>query len=151
LSFRERISNYSDFVCELINLKIDIDTEYGQETEWQYQADHSHPKKKVVKKGEDTIIQKTIIGEAVGGNCWNDNPAEYHAIDLNKRLDFIYLEKIINNFCPNISYKKYRKLWENLVHEEEETEREYYGNYTNYHIFRIDVKDLYNFLKENNE
>lgn len=89
------------------------------------------------------IIQKHISGGATGGNCWGDE-AKYFSNDRNAE-PFIPLDNILKSTAPDISYLKYKEI-ENLIVEGEDCDREYYGNYTNYDIYSLDIEKLYEAL-----
>ena len=56
------------------------------------------------------------------------------------------LELVLMELKPNISFLQYR-LIEGLIHNNEETEREYYGNSTEWKIEYIKLSDLYEALE----
>lgn len=89
------------------------------------------------------IIQKHEEGGAQGGNCWGDSARHYS----NKRNaePFAPLDIILKETKPTISYLDYKEI-EKLIIEDSMTDREYYGNYTEYTLFKIDIEKLYDKL-----
>ncbi len=86
------------------------------------------------------IIQKHETGGASGGNCWGDSAERY---SNSKSEDaFKPLDTILTKVCPNITYLKYREI-ESLLMEDQDSDREYYGNYTNYTTYTLDIGKLY--------
>jgi hypothetical protein len=101
-------------------------------------------------KGEDSftiengnIVQKHVSGGAEGGNCWGDE-ARYFSNNSGPQK-FIPLDNILKAVAPEISYLKYKEI-EDLIVEGEDCDREYYGNYTDYTTFSLDIEKLYDTL-----
>ena len=89
------------------------------------------------------VIQKHITGGAEGGNCWGDEARRFH--NYNSVQPFLPLDNILKAVNPEISYLKYKEI-ESLIVSDEENEYEYYGNHTNYDIFVLDIRKLYDTL-----
>ena len=53
----------------------------------------------------------------------------------------------LEQLIPNITYLQYKKI-SNLIHESEDSEKEYYGNRTDWKIIYIILSDLINFLNK---
>ena len=90
------------------------------------------------------LYTRYITGGADGGNCWGDGAQYFYSDppkDKWKVLD-LYLKK----FHPDISYLQYKDI-DDLIHSNENTEWEYYGNYTEYTIEYIVVEELEELLK----
>lgn len=92
---------------------------------------------------EDIIIQEHVSCGASGGNCWG-NDAQ-HFSNSKSAQEFIPLDRILKSSCPNISYLKYKEI-QSMIKEDYRTDREYYGNYTEYEVYKLDIKELYNWL-----
>jgi hypothetical protein len=56
------------------------------------------------------------------------------------------LDIVLKKIKPDLTYLEYREL-EELIKTNEETDREYYGNSTDYKIEYIILSDLYKTLK----
>lgn len=85
-------------------------------------------------------------GGVGGGNCWGGEPRPYSNDEAEP--EWKSLVEILDHFCPNISYLKYRFLM-TLVTSDSYCESEYYGNSRNYAVKLLKLQDLYNFLVEN--
>lgn len=92
---------------------------------------------------DNVIIQTHVSGGARGGNCWGDS-AEYFS-NHKKAQPFIPLDNILKAVAPDVSYLKYKEI-ENLIEVGEDCDREYYGNYTSYDIYTLDIEKLYEAL-----
>lgn len=89
---------------------------------------------------DNFIVQKHVSNGARGGNCWGDEAQYFH--NETPVQEFLPLEKILTKVAPNISYLKFREI-QKLIRTDWEEDREYYGNYTNYDIYKLDIKELY--------
>lgn len=91
------------------------------------------------------IYCRTETGGISGGSCWDSsNPQPYteRQTDRFKALDFV-LEKL----KPEITYFQYKQI-EKLVKNNEETERDYYGNSTDWLVEYIVLSELEAFLNK---
>jgi len=138
---------YQEFYEKLIDLDININTTFGEEIGWEYQKDHSHPKKKIVRSGRDAIVLEWEVSGSKGGNCWREGQSRPYTLDI-RDPNFDDLDKILKEFASTITYFEYKKLWDNIVYRDERTETEYYGNYICYNLYYVYVEDLYNYLKK---
>jgi len=93
-------------------------------------------------------IQWTIGGQS-GGNCWNGAEHSY-ATDAEPEPEFEALDKIFEKYWSEISYIKYKRFCAKHIETSEDTDTEYYGNYTNYAVKTVQLEKLYEFLCENN-
>lgn len=89
---------------------------------------------------ETTIIQRHKTCGAEGGNCWGDD-ARYFS-NHKSASEFLPLDSILSAVAPEIPYLKYRQIT-NIITEDHETDHEYYGNYTDYEIYKLDIRQLY--------
>ena len=88
------------------------------------------------------------IGGAQGGNCWG-NEAKSYIKENPTPLDFTLMEKILEDVCPNLTYKQYKKIVSSLEIKEETTGNyEYYGNNTEYFVRYFPVKNLVNAIEK---
>lgn len=88
-----------------------------------------------------------ITGGVKGGSCWeSSNPQPYTTNDPEKELtSFDY---ILEYFKKDILYFEYKLLERKTAIIEHHADREYYGNRTDYSIKKLNLIDLYNYLKE---
>jgi hypothetical protein len=90
---------------------------------------------------EHVIYMRWVKSGYAGGSCYDTN-AEY--FERNKP-EFTVLDLVLKKVCPNISYLQYREV-ERLIHTNEETEYEYYGNSDDIEVNYIILSDLYKLL-----
>lgn len=95
----------------------------------------------------DYIGVEWVSGGLTGGNCWKGNAS--YARDPDEVPEFESLNKIILEFAPNLPFRVFHKLNELIETGNVNGPYEYYGNETIYGYKRIDIKKLYEFLKEN--
>lgn len=87
-------------------------------------------------------------GGMSGGSCWNDNPPHHYSND-EPIPQWTTLDNLLEKFCPNITFLKYKSLM-TLVKTESWTDYEYYGNSTDYTMMVLTLPDLWQFLNDNN-
>jgi hypothetical protein len=88
--------------------------------------------------------KRWITGGECGGSCWG-TPLEPRIPELEP--EFSALTSILMVFAPQITFLQYQKIIE-FIDITDDSEIEYYGNYTNYTCKYIRIEDLYNLLKE---
>ena len=92
-----------------------------------------------------------VTGGRCGGSCWDDGEEDHHRPRSSDTEEpFTSLDNLLLKFCPNLSFIHYKKISEKLIQRYQHSDNEYYGNYTDYEFKYIQVKDLYNYLKDNN-
>lgn len=92
---------------------------------------------------EPVIYMRVLIGGYTGGTCWEDsNP---HYFSTNEIHNFEVLDLVLNELKPNISYLCYKQI-EKLIHTNEETEYEYYGNSNDFLVKYIILSELISLL-----
>ena len=87
---------------------------------------------------EPVIYMRWTVGGRQGGSCWRTPTHEREAEDKPK---FKALDLVLKRIKPDITFLQYREI-EELVHTNEETDREYYGNSTDYKIEYIILSEL---------
>jgi len=93
---------------------------------------------------ELVIYMRWSEGGAQGGNCWNDDePEEY---DGEGKPKFKVLDMVLEILTPGMTYLQYKAVEELLISTTKH-EWEYYGNYDNYGIEYIKLKDLIDLLE----
>jgi hypothetical protein len=86
------------------------------------------------------IYMRWHTGGVSGGSCWeSSNPERYET--GHKRPKFEVLDLVLKELMPSISYLQFREI-EDLIHTDSETDREYYGNCTDYDIEYIVLSEL---------
>ena len=97
-----------------------------------------------VKIKEPVIYCRYETGGYSGGSCWDDSdPQPYSEEPPKDRMKV--LELVLKVLKPQISFLEYRMI-EGLIHDNSETEYEYYGNSTDWKIEYIKLSDLYEAL-----
>lgn len=84
---------------------------------------------------------------ATGGSCWGGEASYYENTDVD--AEFVVLDELLEIICPKISYLEYRKLTK-LIKTTSREQYEHYGNWTEYKSKNLDLKSLYQFLKDTN-
>jgi len=93
---------------------------------------------------EPVIYCRYETGGYSGGSCWDDSdPQPYTEEPPKDRMKV--LELVLKVLKPQISFLEYRMI-EGLIHDNSETEHEYYGNSTEWKIEYIKLSDLYEAL-----
>lgn len=109
-----------------------------EQTAWN----NRHPEKAFFEESWRT-------GGEQGGSCWDDGTEDHHCpINGDIEPPMTDLDELLLKVAPNISFLVYRNLENKLLERDERCENEYYGNYTNYGIKRINIKKLYDYLVE---
>jgi hypothetical protein len=88
---------------------------------------------------------KWCTGGTSGGSCWGDSAEHFTSDDPEAELEL--LDALLEAVCPTISVMKYKKLLKAVVERDSDSEGEYYGNYTDYGIKRVNFRKLYDELK----
>lgn len=132
-SYRDKDYDISSGFDETFSILEDYDNYFGNNKE---------------KHVENVIYTKIKTGGVSGGSCWDDSDPQPFSNDYDDT--FTIFEQFIENalFAKKIAYTDYKKLTR-LVKSFNRCETEYYGNYRDYLVKYIEVKDLYDFLKEN--
>lgn len=95
---------------------------------------------------EHVIYSRYSSGGYSGGNCW-DGIAEPYERD--KPKDHLkILDLFLEEFYPNITFLQYNKI-KDIIHNNSETEHEYYGNSTDWVIEYIIISELEKLLVGN--
>lgn len=92
----------------------------------------------------DVFYIKWIIGGRTGGSCWG---GELHSMHGEAEPNFTELDEYLEENHPSLTFLQYKRL-ANLIQEAETTEKEYYGNCTNYKIKYIFVDEVDAFIRE---
>jgi hypothetical protein len=90
------------------------------------------------------VYTRYTIGGYSGGSCWGDE-AERFEEDAPKDK-WKVLDLVLKEICPTITYLQYKEI-EDLIHDNEETQLEYYGNSTDEKIEYIILEELEELLE----
>jgi len=97
---------------------------------------------------EKVIYCRYETGGYSGGSCWDDSdPQPYNEEPPSDRMKV--LDLVLAEICPNISYLHYRAIT-GLIHDNNETEHEYYGNSTDWKVEYIKLSELYALINQLN-
>jgi len=97
---------------------------------------------------DDTLTYRISRGGVAGGNCW-ESGGNYHYSendDYDGRIP--QFEEFIVKIKPSITLREYLDFYDNYVVAREDSDNEYYGNYTNYAVREVNLKELYKLLYE---
>ncbi len=84
-----------------------------------------------------------------GGSCWEGGVAKPYQNEEGKPK-FKVLDLVLKKLKPDISFLDFREI-EELIHTNSETDREYYGNSTDYDIEYIILSELEEKIKQLNK
>ncbi len=100
------------------------------------------------EKVDPYIYVEWSTGGVSGGSCWDSsNPTPYTSDNPPEEL--YSLDQILEKYRPNITYLEYKSLAAQIIEFDSRTEREYYGNSTNYAIKKVIIRKLYDYLIKN--
>jgi hypothetical protein len=92
---------------------------------------------------EPVIYSRYEIGGYRGGSCFGSEAKPY---TVDEKPKFKVLDMVLKKIKPDLTYLEFREL-EDLIKTNEERDRQYYGNSTDYKIEYIILSDLYKTLK----
>ena len=93
------------------------------------------------------VYSRVETGGTSGGNCWNDDEARPYVADEAEEEPMKVLDILLEEIAPKITYLQYKKI-QKLIHSNEHTEWQYYGNSTDYKIEYILLPELENLLAQ---
>jgi len=133
LEYEIELESYGD-INELPNA--------GSDTDW--------------RKRNGRILVKAKTGGYSGGSCWDDDNSYARPYETGTTVDYEDLEKFLEHilfaiFGRNHAFADIPKLLEELrkssiIHEDNDTTYEYYGNSDDYQWYEVKLWDLYQFL-----
>lgn len=95
----------------------------------------------------DRLQIRWITGGMGGGSCWDTGDEDHHySRTSDEEPEFDLLDKLIEHYYPDIRMIKYKRLVQQCVERTEEHENEYYGNYIDYGVKRLNLLKFYEFL-----
>ncbi len=140
---------YDDFVLKCIELapsetrelRYNPDAQWGRR--WETVSSYYPTKYKDTKY---VLHVEWETGGVGGGSCWGGEPTGYSSSTPAAELK--EFDIILEHFIPTLSFLQYKNLYNSLIEEDSYTQNEYYGNYTNYAIKQIELRKLYDYMKE---
>lgn len=94
---------------------------------------------------EPVIYCRYASGGRRGGSCWTtSNPQRYERDTPKDKMKV--LDLVLKELKPEITFLQFREI-EKLIHTNEETELEYYGNSTDFKIEYIILSELISVLE----
>jgi len=101
---------------------------------------------------KDGFYCKWVSGGQTGGSCWDTGDAVHRPVSADQESEDLekYLEEVLGELCPNLSFLQYKRLMRDLVERGETSESEYYGNYTEYSFKWAPLQKIYDRLVEMN-
>lgn len=102
---------------------------------------------KVGDMNRDRIIIYTETGGVTGGSCWDSSDPQPYT--TNDKFDLSIIETLILEYTPDISHVAFKELFNRLVLEHDCTDRQYYGNSTDFKVAVVYIDDLIAALGKN--
>lgn len=142
-----------EFLKKIIDLDFSIYTKKNEDEKTTYWAKSNRSPFYLAKKTVlDTlknyfIYTSWVSGGRSGGSCWDEGEPNYYPVDTEKEEDLEALDIILREICPNLSFLDYKTIIP-LIEYDSFTQNEYYGNFTTYSYKYLNLKSLYNKLKE---
>ncbi len=95
----------------------------------------------------DSLYCQWATGGISGGSCWDKGDGDPHyEMSGDPEPEFEDLDKILEHFCPNITFMQHKALYRAVVQRTSYSQNEYYGNHTDYAVKHFKVENLYNYL-----
>lgn len=94
---------------------------------------------------EPVIYCRYENGGVTGGSCWGDSDPRHYTKDAPKDKMKV-LDLVLKELKPDLTFLQFREI-EGLIHTNEETEHEYYGNCVEWSIEYIILSDLIKMLE----
>jgi len=134
-------SKEKEFLKIVDKLKITVCEKDEKKSPWAKQL-------KSCKKAtlDGVIYEKWCTGGITGGGY--SDQSNYYAQQGEQEPDFIELDNLLTEICPNITYLQYKKLIAGLIELQSWTEDEYYGNSSTYSCKIINLRKLFEKLLE---
>lgn len=98
-----------------------------------------------VRIKELVIYTRYEVGGYSGGSCWDSSDPRPYTTEPPKDK-FKVLDLVLKELMPNITYLQFKEI-DSLIHSEEESENEYYGNCTDYKVEYIVLSELCKLLE----
>lgn len=140
---------FETFCRELIDAKISI--QYNGQL--IYFPDKQKPNSWQIPYAAKTaasyyIEHEYVVGGATGGSCWGGTPEPFTADTTEEERQFSELDTILEKYWPTITFLEYKKLYRDSVTTTNRYSNDYYGNYTEYSVQRVNLWDLFQRLPQ---
>lgn len=138
------------------NMQLDNPDGYQFDSEIPVEVVHHTVKKKtmyeavLLPKSSNNRPGKLVSERWTTGGNWKDCWGGESIIHPEGAKDFIELDELLGQICPNITFLQYKKLEKSCVSIEYDYENDYYGGRQNYAMWVCDLKSLYETLSEMN-
>ena len=99
-------------------------------------------RREFLRRSLQTGAALVVTGGMGGGSCWGDEPYRMGS----DPEEFIDLATLFDRVCPAMTYRQHSSVMGAVLETTYGTEYEYYGNYTDYGIKRVNYRRLYDAL-----
>jgi len=110
---------------------------FNSETQYNYYIKDKNVLNEII------ISDYWTVGGLTGGNCFGGS-ADF-SVEAEPEEEFTQLDDFIEEYFPDTTFSKYRKIM-SMIKFNEESHYEYYGNYTVYRWKYISFRDLIEIL-----
>ena len=94
------------------------------------------------------LVHAWHVGGTRGGSCWDEGESRHEGYTTGEpEPEWDDLIKILDRFCPDISYLRFRGIMAKCGTDTYE-QNEYYGNSSTYSIRYLYLRDLYDHMVE---
>jgi hypothetical protein len=154
----QKIYPFREKVIEWDSYDYDFGYDFDYSTQYKQKPNARWGENRNTNEVIDVFAQlKWETGGVSGGSCWDssdpqpyDTYTEYPKSDLLPRLVCNVLKNLDILIATDSDWDYVIEDLQDFVREDDYTEYEYYGNYTNYNILKISLKDLYAYLIKTN-
>lgn len=102
------------------------------------------------KKRKNVIVATWSLGGMTGASCYDtsEKPARMRSLSVEIEPEFECLDRILELFCPEITFIQYKTLVSKVIERFEEGSSDFYGNTDKTGVKVIDMRRLYDRLIE---
>ncbi len=144
--------SYEDFILWVLNQNIEISIDNRGTMDVNIPSGKNYQVRRrlaLIASKSHYLTVKWYTGGISGGSCWNDsNDSNYYSSSGNPPEELHDLDTILEQVKPDLSFLQYKKLTKQLVKTDNWSVGEYYGNSSEYMCKYIDLRDLYNYLRD---
>ncbi len=94
----------------------------------------------------DGFLRAAETGGVSGGSCWDSSNPQPYTSTVDDPGIGATIDGFLEEHFPSVSFMTYRKLVAR-VSSRDHTEREYYGNCTNYRLWTLSFEDAWSVLE----
>lgn len=103
----------------------------------------------MAQHNEYDLRDQWVTGGRTGGSCWDEGESTYYSRDAEDEPEETVLDEILDDVFPDLTFREYRALKRAGVYDvQNNSESEYYGNYTDYKVRTLDLVKLYKALHQ---